>query len=79
MNGPQEIKELHDQYELLQARFPERVRRLKMDDPDDDWANDRAEEGRKDKIAALTPTLPEARNQSVNGRLATQSRVVRRH
>jgi hypothetical protein len=73
-----EIRELHDQYELLQARFPERVRQLKMDDPDDDWANNRIEEKGKDKKLILVPTLPKARNQSVNGRSATPSRAVRR-
>jgi dCMP deaminase len=72
-------KELRDQYELLQARFPERVRRLKMGDPDDDWANNHSKGEANGMGAILIPTLPKNRNQSGNGRLATRSRVVRRH
>ena len=35
------IEALADQYELIQARFPDRVRQLEMEDPDDAWANNR--------------------------------------
>jgi dCMP deaminase len=35
------IEELAEQYELVQARFQERVRQLNMEDPDEAWANNR--------------------------------------
>jgi len=70
-----EIKELHDQYELLQARFPERVRRLIMDDPDDDWANNHIEKVKGKSSSVPVPVLPKSRNQSLNGRGVTRSRL----
>ena len=36
------IEGLADQYELIQARFPDRVLQVIMDDPDDAWANNRS-------------------------------------
>jgi dCMP deaminase len=38
------IEALADQYELIQARFPDRVRQLTMDDPEEAWANNRGQQ-----------------------------------
>jgi len=39
--NPKGDEDLIAQYKLLQARFPERVQQVQMDDPDEDWANPR--------------------------------------
>lgn len=36
---------LQEQYELIQSKFPNGVNPVKMDDPDSDWANEKAKNG----------------------------------
>ncbi len=61
------IESLADQYELLQARFPERVRQLEMHDPDEEWANNRAQQNQTEVESKTEINQSETKELIVNG------------